>query len=64
MAYNFRALATQQNINIRQESNLDRNLRRLDGDARRAGRVSRRELDEILDEIRHTSNLFSKILKS
>jgi len=50
-------LATQQNINIRQDSNLDRNLKRLDNEARRAGRVSKRELDEILEEIRQTSKI-------
>ncbi|XP_030567856.1 leucine-rich PPR motif-containing protein, mitochondrial [Drosophila novamexicana] len=34
------------------EHSLDRQIRRLDQDARRMGRISRRDLEEVLDEIR------------
>uniref|UniRef100_A0A6B2E5A6 Putative bicoid mrna stability factor n=1 Tax=Phlebotomus kandelakii TaxID=1109342 RepID=A0A6B2E5A6_9DIPT len=36
----------------RSDQNLDRSLKRLDQDVRRSGRISRRDLEEILEEIR------------
>ncbi|XP_059481411.1 leucine-rich PPR motif-containing protein, mitochondrial isoform X2 [Neocloeon triangulifer] len=55
----IRALATQQNISLRQDSNLDKSLKRIDQEARRAGRVSKREIDEILEEIKQTRSATS-----
>ncbi|CAB3371624.1 Hypothetical predicted protein [Cloeon dipterum] len=55
----IRALATQQVISIRQENTLDKSLRKIDQEARRAGRISKRELDEILDEIKQSRSATS-----
>ncbi|XP_067009709.2 leucine-rich PPR motif-containing protein, mitochondrial [Anabrus simplex] len=50
-----KSLATQTvSTPSQQESNLDRSLRRLDQDVRRLGRISRRELEDVLEELRHT----------
>ncbi|XP_059618257.1 leucine-rich PPR motif-containing protein, mitochondrial [Phlebotomus argentipes] len=38
--------------NARSDQNLDRSLKRLDQDVRRSGRISRRDIEEILEEIR------------
>lgn len=35
------------------DQNLERSLKRLDQDVRRAGRITRRDIEEILEEIRH-----------
>ena len=39
------------------DSNLDKSLKRLDQDVRRTGRITRRELEDVLEELRHTSTL-------
>ncbi|KAF4527202.1 hypothetical protein B566_EDAN006129 [Ephemera danica] len=54
----IRALATQ-TANVRHDNSLERSIRRLDQDARRAGRISRRELDEVLEEIKQTRSATS-----
>jgi len=36
-------------------SNLDKSLQQLDQDVRRVGRISRRELDEVLEELKQSS---------
>ncbi|KAJ9586127.1 hypothetical protein L9F63_020226, partial [Diploptera punctata] len=41
------------------DSNLERNLKRLDQNVRRTGRISRRELEDILDELRHSGSATS-----
>lgn len=54
----IRALATQ-TANVRHDNSLERSIRRLDQDARRAGRISRRELDDVLEEIKQTRSATS-----
>lgn len=46
----FRSLATQ----VQHDQTLDSCLRRLDQDVRRTGRISRRDIEDVLEEIRHT----------
>lgn len=41
------------------DSNLDRSLKRLDQDVRRTGRITRRELEDVLEELRHTKSATS-----
>lgn len=36
------------------EFNLDKSLQRIDQDVRRSGRISKRDIEEVLDEIRHS----------
>lgn len=38
-----------------QSNSLDKSIKRLDEDARRIGRISRKEIEEVLDEIRQSS---------
>ncbi|KAG8226771.1 hypothetical protein J437_LFUL006294 [Ladona fulva] len=55
-----RYLATQSNVaRVPSESNLERSLRRLDMDARRAGRISMKELEDVLEELKHTKSATS-----
>lgn len=41
------------------DSNLERNLKRLDQNVRRTGRISKRDLEDILDELRHSGSATS-----
>lgn len=49
-SHNIRNFATVSAINP--SDTLDKSLKRLDNDVRRSGRISRRDLEEILEEIR------------
>lgn len=44
---------------VQQEQNLERSLKRLDQDVRRAGRISRRDIEDVLEEIRSTRSATS-----
>jgi leucine-rich PPR motif-containing protein len=46
------------------DSNLDRSLKRLDQDVRRVGRITRRELEDVLEELRHTSMIVQGLKSS
>ncbi|XP_063242318.1 leucine-rich PPR motif-containing protein, mitochondrial [Bacillus rossius redtenbacheri] len=58
-ACNLNYFATQAAPSQANNGNLERSLRRLDQDARRAGRISKRELEDILDELRLTRSATS-----
>ncbi|KAF2894634.1 hypothetical protein ILUMI_11532 [Ignelater luminosus] len=45
--------------NTQHEQNLERSLRRLDQDVRRAGRISRRDIEDVLEEIRSSRSATS-----
>ncbi|XP_023722989.1 leucine-rich PPR motif-containing protein, mitochondrial isoform X2 [Cryptotermes secundus] len=56
----FRSLTTQAvPSHSHNDSNLDRSLRRLDQDVRRIGRITRRELEDVLEELRHAKSATS-----
>ncbi|XP_071440491.1 leucine-rich PPR motif-containing protein, mitochondrial [Hetaerina americana] len=56
----FRSLATQSVERVRQNENtLERSLRRLDMDVRRSGRITRKELEEVLEEMKHSRSATS-----
>ncbi|GLV39949.1 bicoid stability factor [Carabus blaptoides fortunei] len=55
-----RSLATQASAQRPQhDQNLEKSIRRLDNDVRRSGRISRRDIEDILEEIRHTRSATS-----
>ncbi|XP_069704273.1 leucine-rich PPR motif-containing protein, mitochondrial [Periplaneta americana] len=55
-----RSLATQAvSSHNRNDSSLDRSLKRLDQDVRRTGRITKRELEDVLEELRHTRSATS-----
>lgn len=55
----FRSLATEASQRSQHDQNLERSIRRLDQDVRRSGRISRRDIEDILEEIRHTRSATS-----
>lgn len=44
--------AVTENIGSREDTGIERQLRRLDNDVRRLGRISRRDLEDVLEELR------------
>ncbi|XP_046388703.1 leucine-rich PPR motif-containing protein, mitochondrial [Ischnura elegans] len=56
----FRALATQRVESRKQnENSFERNLRRLDMDVRRSGRISRKDLEEVIEEMKRSTSATS-----
>lgn len=53
------SLATQAVSSHNHDSSLDRSLKRLDHDVRRTGRITKRELEDVLEELRHTRSATS-----
>nr|CAD7437873.1 unnamed protein product [Timema bartmani] len=51
--------ATEPATSSTHNENLERSLRRLDQDVKRSGRISKRELEDILEELRHTRSATS-----
>nr|CAD7395757.1 unnamed protein product [Timema poppensis] len=51
--------ATEPATSSSHNENLERSLRRLDQDVKRSGRISKRELEDILEELRHTRSATS-----
>lgn len=61
----FRSLTTQAvPSHSHNDSSLDRSLKRLDQDVRRTGRITRRELEDVLEELRHTSMIKKETQKA
>nr|CAD7568028.1 unnamed protein product [Timema californicum] len=54
-----RTFATEPATSSSHNENLERSLRRLDQDVKRSGRISKRELEDILEELRHTRSATS-----
>lgn len=53
----FRNFATQSSIQY--DQNLEKSLRRIDQDVRKSGRISRRDIEDVLEEIRNTRSATS-----